>query len=86
MAIQSALVRSRQALGTWDEVGGAWLLTFQCLGPELVLVKGKDTAQQILVENVLKKSPVYDGFRPDRHHADIFTERDKDAHKHRVST
>ncbi|KAG4420054.1 hypothetical protein IFR04_006813 [Cadophora malorum] len=53
------------------------------VGPELVLVKGKDTAQQILVENVLKKSPVYDGFRPDRHHADIFTERDKDAHKHR---
>lgn len=55
------------------------------LGPATVLVKGKDTVQQLLVDNVLKKSPIYDGFRPDRHHADIFTERDKDAHKHRVS-
>ncbi|KAH6714088.1 cytochrome P450 [Leptodontidium sp. MPI-SDFR-AT-0119] len=53
------------------------------VGPATVLVKGKDTVQQLLVDNVLKKSPVYDGFRPDRHHADIFTERDKDAHKHR---
>ncbi|KAH7410702.1 cytochrome P450 [Cadophora sp. MPI-SDFR-AT-0126] len=31
------------------------------IAPERVLVKGKDTVQQLLVENVLKKSPVYDG-------------------------
>lgn len=58
---------------------------FDKSGPAIVLVKGRDTAQQLLVDNVLKKSPIYDGFRPDPHHADLFTERDKDAHKHRVS-
>ncbi|KAK0120157.1 hypothetical protein ONS95_011563 [Cadophora gregata] len=53
------------------------------IAPQVVLVKGKDTAQQMLVENVMKKSPIYDGFRPDRHHSDVFTERDKDVHKSR---
>lgn len=53
-------------------------------GPNILLVKGCETTQQLLVSNVLKKSPIYDGFRPDPQHADLFTERDKDAHKHRV--
>ncbi|KAH7346321.1 cytochrome P450 [Rhexocercosporidium sp. MPI-PUGE-AT-0058] len=53
------------------------------VSPNAILIKGKETAQQLLVDNVLKKSPVYDGFRSDRYHTDIFTERDKDAHKHR---
>ncbi|KAL2069494.1 hypothetical protein VTL71DRAFT_14173 [Oculimacula yallundae] len=53
------------------------------VGPSMILLKGKDAAQQLFVENVLSKTVVYEGFRSDPHHPDIFTERDKEAHKHR---